>query len=110
MSQSAIGLPGFGIGAHFGTPVTIASASSTTVNITGAAYITTQYMFGIGGTALAAGNDAALIALQAVTTSNGVTGTYNVSTGAGGTFWNDNTSFRVANLSSVSVNICLIPA
>lgn len=109
MSINAFGQPGFGIGAHFGTPVTVACASSTTVNITGAAYINTQYMFAIN-TGAVAGNDAALIALQAVSTSNGVTGTFALSTGAGAVFWNDNTSFRVQNLSSVSVNICLIPA
>lgn len=109
MSLSAIGLPGFGIGAHFGTPVTVACASSTTVNITGAAYINTQYMFAIN-TGAVAGNDASLIALQAVSTTNGVTATYAISTGAGATFWNDNSSFRIQNLSSVSVNICLIQA
>lgn len=109
MAMNAIGLPGFGIGAHFGTPVTVGAASSTTVNITGAAYINTQYIMAINTGAVIA-VDAALVALQAVSTSNGVTATYAVSTGAGTTFWNDNTSFRIQNMSSVSVNICLIPA
>lgn len=109
MSINAFGQPGFGIGAHFGTPTTVGVASSTTVNITGAAYINTQYMFAIN-TGAVAGNDAALVALQAVSTTNGVTATYAISTGAGATFWNDNSSFRIQNLSSVSVNICLIQA
>ena len=108
MSINAFGQPGFGIGAHFGTPVSIASASSTTVTITGSAYATTQYMFGITPVQLAA--DQILISLQSQSTSNGVTATYIVSTGSGATFWNDNTSFKAVNLSSVSVNICLIPA
>ena len=108
MSINSFGIAGFGIGAKFGTPVSVASASSTTVNITGAAFINTQYLFSVAPPPIAA--DQVLISLQAVSTSNLVTQTFVISTGAGATFWNDNTSFRAVNLSSVSVNICLISA
>lgn len=106
MSLNRFGPPGFGIGAYYGVPVTVGVASSTSVTITGTAYATTQYLIGVSGTLI--GVDNALIRFEAVTTTGGVTGTYVISSAYGGNFYNDNQSFRVNNLSSVSVSIVLI--
>lgn len=110
MSINAIGQPGFGIGARFGVPVTVGCASSTSVSITGTAFATTQYVYGYDHATAPNVTDITFIRLQAVSTGGGVTGTYDISFGAGATFWNDNQSFRVNNTSSVSVNVVLIPA
>lgn len=111
MSYNQIGQPGFGVGAYFGTPVTVAVASSTSATITGTAYATRQYLAASQPAPSLIGNDVALITWKMITTTNGVTGTYCINYGGSGLhFYNDNTSYSIANLSSVSVNITLIPA
>lgn len=110
MSYNQIGQPGFGIGAFYGTPVTVGSATSTSVTITGTAYATRQYLIGINGTTPST-TDANLIRMEMVSTTNGITATYGIGCPVGGQhFYNDNQSVRINNTSSVSLQVVLIPA
>lgn len=104
MSLNAIGQAGFGIGAILGVPTTVAVAPTSTVAITGTAYVTRQYYMANATNAALTG-----VLFQAVSTTNGVTGTYTIFSGSGGHFYNDNTSFQIVN-TTTSVNIALIPA
>lgn len=102
MSVNKILNPGFGIGAAYGTPVTVALAPTATVTLTSAVSLNTyggQFM----ATGIVAGTQ-----LKAVSTDNGVTGTYSVLDGAPGFVVMDNTSFRLVN-TTTSVNVTLIP-
>ena len=104
MSLNKIGQGGLGIGAVYGVPVTVAVAPTSTVNITGSAYATTQYYM-----ANAVSGNLVGVQLQYVTTSGGTTGTYTIFSNSGGHFYNDNTGFQIIN-TTTSVNIALIPA
>ena len=104
MSINKFGPAGFGVGAFFGTPITIAVAPTTTIGITGTAYVAgQQYLMGNQVSGALTG-----VQLQAVTTSGGVTGTYTIFSGTGGHFYNDNASFQIVN-TTTTFNICLIP-
>lgn len=111
MSINKFGQAGFGIGAWFGVPVTVAVNTSATVTLTGTAYAAgQQYLSSFQPAPTLIGNDVALVTWKMITTTNGVTGTYSINSGGAGLhFYNDNTSYSIVNLSSVSVNICLIP-
>jgi hypothetical protein len=99
MSLNKLINPGFGIGTAFGTPTTVAVDATSTVAITGSAYVTGQYHMSanVG------------VNLTAVSTSNGVTGTYTILRGSGGVFLNDNASWTLVN-TTTSVNVVLIGA
>lgn len=94
MSINAIINPGFGIGAFYGTPTTIALAETSTLSITSA--LVGQFMV----------SSALGVNVTALSTSNGVTGTYTILTGCGVTVL-DGTSCRLVN-TTTSVGVCFI--
>ena len=96
MSTNKMVVPGFGIGTAYGVPTTIALNSTQTLSVTSAlvgAYHVTGLATGIG--------------LSLVSTSNGVTGTYAILTGAPGKVWLDGTSAFLTT-TTTSVNIVFI--
>ena len=110
MSYNQFGQPGFGVGAYYGVPVTVGTASSISTTITGTAYATRQYLVALNQSTPST-TDANLVRLEMVTTSGGVTGTYMIGGPLGGQhFYNDNQSFRINNTSSISIQVVLIPA
>ena len=96
MSTNRINTPGFGVGASFGIPSTIALNSTQTLSVTSAlvgSYYATGLVTGVG--------------LTLVSTSNGVTGTYTVLSGAPGHVWLDGQSAFLTT-TTTSVNIVFI--
>lgn len=93
MSTNKMVVPGFGIGASFGTPTTIALDSTSTISVT-SALVGSYYVTGI----------ATGVQLRLASTSNGVTGSYSVLNGAPGHVWLDGVSaFLVNTTTSVSI-------
>lgn len=96
MSTNKIVNPGFGVGTAFGTPTTIALDSTQTLSITSSlvgSYYATGLVTGVG--------------LRLQSTSNGVTGTWAVLSGAPGHVWLDGTSGQLTT-TTTSVNIVFI--
>jgi len=75
MSANKMIVPGFGIGSCYGTPITIALAQTSTVTLTGTVLPAGQYFV----TGIATG-----VSMNLVSTTNGVTGTYSILSGAPG--------------------------
>lgn len=99
MSIMKMVVPGFGVGSCYGTPITIALAQTSTVTLTGTVLPAGTYML----TGFVTGTSATL-----VSTSNEVTGTYTILSGAPGMVFNDGSSGRFVN-TTTSVNIVAIP-
>ena len=96
MSTNKLNIPGFGVGASFGTPTTIGMGPTTTLSIT-AALVGSYYVTGlVTGTSL-----------TLASTSNGVTGTYTILSGAPGHVWLDGVSAFGVN-TTTSVTLVLI--
>ena len=96
MSTNRINNPGFGVGTSFGTPTTIALNSTQTLSVTSAlvgSYYCTGLVTGVG--------------LTLVSTSNGVTGTYTILSGAPGHVWLDGVSAFLAT-TTTSINVTFI--
>ena len=93
MSQQKLIVPGFGIGAVFGSPTTLGLAPTSTLSITSG--LVGQYHVA----SVAAG-----ITLQYQSTTNGVTATYALLAGAPGRIFLDGQScFAVSTTTSVSL-------
>jgi hypothetical protein len=93
MSTNRINTPGFGVGASFGIPTTLGLAPTSTLSIT-SGLVGSYY-----ATGLVTGTN-----LTLVSTSNGVTGTYTILSGAPGHVWLDGASaFAVSTTTSVSL-------
>jgi hypothetical protein len=93
MSANKLLVPGFGIGAAFGVPVTVGLAPTSTLSITSS--IVGQY----AATGIVTG-----VQLNQISTSNGVTGTYSILNGAPGRVLLDGQSgFLVNTTTSVSI-------
>lgn len=88
--------PGFGVGTVYGTPTTIALAQTSTLSITSS--LVGEYSV----TGVVAG-----VNLAQVSTTNGVTGTYLVLSGAPGRAMLDGVSNFLVN-TTTSVNIIII--
>jgi len=98
MSVNKILNPGFGIGNAYGTPFNVTVAGNTiTLTSTASTYTGQFYMTGV----------TAGVNVNAQSTSNGVTGTYAVLSGAAGIVVMDNTSFNIQ--SAATATIVLIP-
>ena len=93
---------GFGIGSVYGTPTTVALDSTSTVSLAN----TTTSTVVPSGPALVTGI-AAGVQLKAVSTSNGVTGTYSILSGAPGQVFNDGASLSLVN-TTTSVSVVFI--
>ena len=98
MSGQKMVVPGFGIGTFYGTPNTIALLGTSTLTLTGTVLLAGQYQ--VAG--LVAGTS-----LIAYSTSNGVTGTYTLLSGAPGDFQHDGASCALVSATS-SVSIVFI--
>lgn len=96
MSTNKMVVQGFGTGAAYGTPTTIGLAPTSTLSITSSLV----GMYAVTG--LATG-----VNLSAVSTANGVTGTYQVLNGAPGFAWLDGVSNFAVN-TTTSVTLVLI--
>ncbi len=93
MSTNKLVVPGFGTGASFGTPTTVALDSTQTLSLT-SALVGSYYCTG-----LAAGTG-----LRLQSTVNGVTGTWVICNAAPGHVWLDGVSaFLTTTTTSVSV-------
>ena len=98
MSVNKIINPGFGIGNAYGTPFN-ATIAGNTITFTSSSN-TYLGQFFISGVTLS-------VAINAVSTSNGVTGTYAVLSGAPGYVVMDNTSFT--GVSAATATLVIIP-
>jgi hypothetical protein len=95
MSAQKMVVPGFGTGSFYGTPVTRPLDSTSTVTLTGTVLPAGQYMV----TGLVTGTTVKL-----ASTTNGVTGTYTILSGAPGVINYDGASGTlVSTTTSVSV-------
>ncbi len=95
MSVNKLVVPGFGVGTAYGTPITRALDSTSTVTLTGTVLPAGQYYV----TGLVTGTSA-----QLRSTTNGVTGTYTILSGAPGIIAYDGSSGAlVSTTTSVSV-------
>lgn len=93
MSTNKLVVPGFGVGAVYGTPTTIGLAPTTTLSITSS--LVGMYHL----TGLVAG-----ISLNLVSTANAVTGTYTILSAAPGhAFLDGSSAFLVSTTTSVSI-------
>lgn len=98
MAANKLVVPGFGIGTCFGTPVTRALDSTSTVTLTGTVlpsgnYLATGFVTGVN--------------LSLLSTTNGVTGTWLVLNGAPGHYFHDGTTGKLVN-TTTSVSIVFI--
>ena len=100
MSVNKIINPGFGIGNAYGTPIN-ATVAGNTITFTSTAGANT-YLGQFFVTGVTAG-----VNINAVSTSNGVTGTYAVLNGASGYVVMDNTSFTCN--SAATATLVIIP-
>ncbi len=98
MSGQKMVVPGFGIGTFYGTPTTIALDSTKTTTLTGTVLVANNYQ--VAG--LVTG-----VNISAVSTSNGVTGTYILLNGTPGDFTHDGASNVLIN-TTTSVNVVFI--
>lgn len=95
MSAQKMVVPGFGVGSFYGTPLTRALDSTSTVTLTGTVLPAGQYMV----TGLVTGTT-----LKLASTANAVTGTWTVLSGAPGVVNYDGSSGTlVSTTTSVSV-------
>ncbi len=96
MSTNKLNVPGFGTGASFGTPTTIALDSTQTLSVTSGlvgSYYCTGLVTGTG--------------LRLQSTSNGVTGTWVICSGAPGHVWLDGVSAQLTT-TTTSVSVVFI--
>lgn len=99
MSINKLIVPGFGTGSAYGTPTTIGLASSATVTLTGTVLPAGQYFM----TGLTTNCNFNLIS-----TTNSVTGTFAILSGAPGHVVYDGQSGTLSSTFSVSVSVVAI--
>lgn len=93
-----LNIQGFGVGTVYGTPTTVALAETSTLSIT-SSLVGNYHVAGV----------VAGIAVRSVSTTNGVTGSYAILSGAPGTAFLDGVSNFLVN-TTTSVNVTFIGA
>ena len=99
MSVNKIVNSGFGVGGAYGTPTTIGLAPTSTLSITSS--LVGEYH------ALVSAGGFTGIKIQAVSTTNSVTGTYDLLNGSPGKVWLDGVSCNLVN-TTTSVTILFL--
>ena len=104
MSDQKLIVPGFGIGTVFGVPTTVGLAPTSTLSIANTATTTVVPRGFCMATGIVTG-----VQLQAVSTTNGVTGTWNILNGAPGAFFNGGSTMQLVNTTTSATIVFITP-